>query len=60
MRRDGAEIGETANRAASSTAFAVEEDVTFWRDVVGIDVKAAQDVSLFRVLEWGGMEVIPH
>ena len=37
-----------------------EVDVTFWRDVVGVDAQAAQDASLFRMLEWGGMEVIPH
>lgn len=36
----------------------VAEDVTFWKDVVGIDASAAQDTSLFRVLEWGGMEVL--
>ncbi|VDB95548.1 unnamed protein product [Peniophora sp. CBMAI 1063] len=34
------------------------EDVAFWKDVVGIDASAAQDASLFRVLEWGGMEVL--
>jgi hypothetical protein len=28
-----------------------------WRKVVGIDVDKLQDVSLFRVIEWGGMEV---
>ena len=47
-------------REWTSAVERAEEDVMFWRDVVGIDVKAAQDVSLFRVLEWGGMEVIPH
>ncbi|KZV72005.1 hypothetical protein PENSPDRAFT_576744 [Peniophora sp. CONT] len=34
------------------------ENVTFWKDVVGINADAAQDTSLFRVLEWGGMEVL--
>ena len=33
-------------------------DVVFWQDVVGINARAAQDASLFRVLEWGGMEVL--
>ena len=33
------------------------QDVEFWRDVVGVKLEAALDDSLFRVLEWGGMEV---
>ncbi|KAF8603244.1 hypothetical protein BDV93DRAFT_544910 [Ceratobasidium sp. AG-I] len=28
-----------------------------WRDIVGVDMEKAADASLFRVLEWGGMEV---
>ena len=28
-----------------------------WRDVVGVDVERALDTTLFRALEWGGMEV---
>lgn len=28
-----------------------------WRDAVGVDAERALDTSLFRVLEWGGMEV---
>ncbi|KLO11502.1 hypothetical protein SCHPADRAFT_905931 [Schizopora paradoxa] len=35
------------------------QDVTeVWKDAVGIDAERASDVSLFRVLEWGGMEVL--
>ncbi|KAL0065789.1 hypothetical protein AAF712_007277 [Marasmius tenuissimus] len=34
------------------------EDHAFWRDVVNVDVDTASDESLFRVLEWGGMEVL--
>ncbi|VDB94114.1 unnamed protein product [Peniophora sp. CBMAI 1063] len=34
------------------------EDAAFWRDVVGVDLSAALDDTLFRVLEWGGMEVL--
>lgn len=36
-----------------------KEDPSLWRAVVGMpDNKGAMaDVSLFRVLEWGGMEV---
>ncbi|KAK7047902.1 hypothetical protein VNI00_006230 [Paramarasmius palmivorus] len=32
-------------------------DHAVWRDVVGVDVQKAWDHSLFRVLEWGGMEL---
>ena len=34
-----------------------EEDVSFWRRVVGGDFESAGNAELFRVLEWGGMEV---
>ncbi|KAG2152605.1 uncharacterized protein EDB93DRAFT_254693 [Suillus bovinus] len=34
-----------------------EKDVDWWVDVVGVDPARASDVTLFRVLEWGGMEV---
>ncbi|KAJ7138842.1 hypothetical protein C8R46DRAFT_1200928 [Mycena filopes] len=29
-----------------------------WRQVVGVDVERTADATLFRVLEWGGMEVL--
>ncbi|KAG2136981.1 uncharacterized protein EDB93DRAFT_1253836 [Suillus bovinus] len=35
-----------------------EKDVAWWVDVVGVDPARAGDVTLFRVLEWGGMEVL--
>jgi hypothetical protein len=35
-----------------------EEDVIWWRDIVGVDVAQAGDAELFRVLKWGGMEVL--
>lgn len=34
------------------------QDVQFWLSIVGVDVERANDSSLFRVLEWGGMEVL--
>ena len=34
-----------------------EEDVFFWRRVVGGDFESAGNPELFRVFEWGGMEV---
>ncbi|CAE6332272.1 unnamed protein product [Rhizoctonia solani] len=33
------------------------KDSTIWRDIVGIEIEKVLDKSLFRVLEWGGMEV---
>jgi hypothetical protein len=39
------------------SARAKAEDPSVWRDVVGVDVDKAADVGLFRVLEWGGVEV---
>ncbi|KAH9033623.1 hypothetical protein EDB85DRAFT_1099774 [Lactarius pseudohatsudake] len=39
-------------------ARAAEADgATFWADVVGVDAARAADSGLFRVLEWGGMEI---
>jgi hypothetical protein len=35
-----------------------EADVRLWRDVTGIDLEKTLDAQLFRVLEWGGMEVL--
>ncbi|KAG2140417.1 hypothetical protein BD769DRAFT_1430011 [Suillus cothurnatus] len=35
-----------------------EKDVAWWVDVVGVDPARARDTTLFRVLEWGGMEVL--
>jgi hypothetical protein len=29
-----------------------------WKDIVGVDTDRAVDATLFRVLEWGGMEVL--
>ena len=40
--------------AARTTA---EDGATFWANIVGIDSVRASDPRLFRVLEWGGMEV---
>jgi hypothetical protein len=35
-----------------------EKDVCGWVDVVGVDPARAGDATLFRVLEWGGMELL--
>lgn len=34
-----------------------QDDVSFWVGVVGVDVASAWNDELFRVLEWGAMEV---
>ncbi|KAH9018121.1 hypothetical protein EDB84DRAFT_1276321, partial [Lactarius hengduanensis] len=41
--------------AASARAHA--DGARLWADVVGVDAARAADSGLFRVLEWGGMEV---
>jgi hypothetical protein len=44
--------------AASARAAVTGGDgATFWVDVVGVDAARAADRGLFRVLEWGGVEV---
>ncbi|KAF4609942.1 hypothetical protein D9613_010307 [Agrocybe pediades] len=48
------EVSQWANATAK-----VREDVSFWQTVVGIDRERTLDASLFRVVEWGGMEVRP-
>jgi hypothetical protein len=46
------------NRWEPARARAADEDgATFWADMVGVDAARAADRRLFRVLEWGGMEV---
>jgi hypothetical protein len=34
-------------------------EVDWWQDVVGVDIERALDTYMYRVLEWGGMEVLP-
>jgi hypothetical protein len=42
-----------------ATARVTAEDggAAFWARIVGVNLARALDHSLFRVLEWGGMEV---
>lgn len=45
-------------QAWSNSVKKAEEDVMFWRDVVGVAEREKQeDKGLFRVVEWGGMEM---
>src|SRR6266436_9752471 len=48
------DVGLWAPAAARATA---EDGTTFWTKVVGVDTVRASNRTLFRVLEWGGMEV---
>jgi hypothetical protein len=41
----------------SNAQMQAEKDFGWWVDVVGVDPVRAGDVTLFRVLEWGGTEV---
>jgi hypothetical protein len=41
----------------AATRATAEDGATFWARVVGVDLARASDRGLFRVLEWGGMEV---
>ena len=49
---EDANLDEWANAKARA-----DEDVSFWTKVVGVDVEKASDATLYRVLEWGGMEI---
>jgi len=48
------DLGLWDQAAARATA---EDGATFWTQVVGVDAVRACDGGLFRVLEWGGMEI---
>ena len=49
------DVGLWAPAAARASA---EDGATFWTEIVGVDTARASDRALFRVLEWGGMEVV--
>lgn len=42
----------------SSAMTTADCDSARWRSIVGVDGTTLADDSLFRVLEWGGMEVL--
>ncbi|KAG1741920.1 hypothetical protein EDD22DRAFT_973268 [Suillus occidentalis] len=46
-------LGDWANAQMQA-----KRDVGWWVDVVGVDPARAGDLTLFRVLEWGGTEVL--
>ncbi|TDL18885.1 hypothetical protein BD410DRAFT_792662 [Rickenella mellea] len=42
----------------SSAIARADEDVRVWQGIVGVDEDKFHDARLFRVLEWGGMEIL--
>ncbi|KAL1720259.1 hypothetical protein EV715DRAFT_272119 [Schizophyllum commune] len=46
------ELGEWEGAQAKAA-----EPAEMWREVVGVDLEETLDENLFRVIEWGGMEV---
>jgi hypothetical protein len=57
----GIELDASDSTAWAKAAARADEDVQWWRRVVGLEGKAGvmNDLSLFRVLEYGGMEAKP-
>ena len=51
-------VSESDERWAELRARSNLDEGQRWRDAVGVDPSRALDASLFRVLEWGGMEII--
>jgi len=49
---------EESELGSWSGAQAKADDDDHWVDVVGVDVARTTDERLFRVIEWGGMEVV--
>ncbi|KAL1754049.1 hypothetical protein FB107DRAFT_263797, partial [Schizophyllum commune] len=46
------ELGEWEGAQAKAA-----DSIDMWREVVGVNLEETLDESLFRVIEWGGMEV---
>ena len=53
----GVSPGDLGHWAPAAARVAAEDGTTFWAQVVGVNSVRASDLGLFRVLEWGGMEV---
>ena len=53
----GVPAGDLGLWEAASAQAERADGATFWADVVGVHAARAADRGLFRVLEWGGMEV---
>ncbi|KAI9453251.1 hypothetical protein BJY52DRAFT_1289875 [Lactarius psammicola] len=53
----GVPAGDLGLWETASARAAGSDGARLWADVVGVDAARAADSGLFRVLEWGGMEV---
>ena len=55
----GVAVGDLGSWEAASTRAADTGALgsRYWADIVGVDAVRATDSRVFRVLEWGGMEV---
>ena len=51
-------VGNEAMEGWKEAKERASEDVGFWAGIVDVDTQKASDAGLFRVLEWGGMEVL--
>lgn len=50
-------VSEDDEKWTEARVRASQDVAEVWKDV-GVDAEKALDSSLFRVLEWGGMEVL--
>lgn len=50
-------VAEEELQGWTAASCRASEDVAHWREIVGVDLERTSDTNLFRVLEWGGMEV---
>ena len=57
MLSRGVAVGDLGPWEAASERAAEVDEATFWAEVVGVDAPRAANSKLFRILEWGGMEV---
>ncbi len=53
----GVAVGDLGPWEAASERAAEVDGATFWAEVVGVDAPRVANSKLFRILEWGGMEV---
>ncbi len=51
-------VSEADEKWSEARARASQNVQEVWKDIVGVDDERALNTSLFRVLEWGGMEVV--
>lgn len=50
--------GEEIQPIWSSAIVGSQDDTKRWESVVGVDSPLLADKTLFRVVEWGGMEIL--